>query len=876
MAQPLLSGKVLSEDGRSVSFASVKWKIQADAIVQAYAIADEKGNYELTLPAGLTGFVEVSAIGYKTIVLHLAEMKASSGQLTITLPVQTAELKTVTVRNKPSVRVSGDTTAYLVDKFKRGNESNVNELLANIPGFTVGRSGIITYNGKVIDRVIINGDDLTGKNYRYLTRNLDPAGIEEMQVIRNYSDPTSITASLTSGNEQALNIVYKRGWLHRIFGVADAAAGLPATAYNGGVQALGLFNKVKGLFIQRANNIGQTTLNPGASMLPEDLQIDPVFDIPAVQYKPLTSITDINTGMQDVTALTENNTASSMLTFLIKPVKTLSLRGRLDFSYDRYRQFMNNTVTYVTASPPIDIVQQNDIKRRLQTLKGTLLMNYYLPKGRDQLLLLLKGAAENNKSTSGNIIAEDEKLENLSEEDKQTGIRLIYNHLFRKQASFSSQVSYMEGRLPLTYRISPAAFNSFFMPADPFSDLNQQSRQYYQNFSGQLAALKKYERHTLSCTLSTSLKKEELSNAISHTTPTHEDFISSDSVNSLGNKLTTVSNTLQDTWFFNKNAAATISATLFYYENNLSNHTGVANSHSINGMRLLPAFSLNYKLGRYSQLNFALNQDNRFAESSVLGQGYVIRNLYTVSRNLNLLQQRLSRSANLSFVSNNIADRKRLFYSFLSFSQMPLFYIPKVQAHPDFTFMEYVPSQKTTRMLILRVSGQKLSKNFRQKIAPGISIIQGHNYRVENDMEKKTKFLQVQGNIGFDKEVGRIQLRTSLEYNIFYQTFVRSTYNQYWTASLYANWKLTDNFFLDGRATYFIVKPYHQPAADFANTEAGILIQTKNNKWNFGLRGTNLNNQTNYTTAVFSPISTSLTSYLLFPRIVLVSVKYKF
>lgn len=490
MAQPLLSGKVLSEDGRPVSFASVKWKIQADAIVQAYAIADEKGNYELTLPAGLTGFVEVSAIGYKTIVLHLAEMKASSGQLTITLPVQTAELKTVTVRNKPSVRVSGDTTAYLVDKFKRGNESNVNELLANIPGFTVGRSGIITYNGKVIDRVIINGDDLTGKNYRYLTRNLDPAGIEEMQVIRNYSDPTSITASLTSGNEQALNIVYKGGWLHRIFGVADAAAGLPATAYNGGVQALGLFNKVKGLFIQRANNIGQTTLNPGASMLPEDLQIDPVFDIPAVQYKPLTSITDINTGMQDVTALTENNTASSMLTFLIKPVKTLSLRGRLDFSYDRYRQFMNNTVTYVTASPPIDIVQQNDIKRRLQTLKGTLLMNYYLPKGRDQLLLLLKGAAENNKSTSGNIIAEDEKLENLSEEDKQTGIRLIYNHLFRKQASFSSQVSYMEGRLPLTYRISPAAFNSFFMPADPFSDLNQQSRQYYQNFSGQLAALK--------------------------------------------------------------------------------------------------------------------------------------------------------------------------------------------------------------------------------------------------------------------------------------------------------------------------------------------------------------------------------------------------
>lgn len=873
--QSTLSGRVLSEQGSPVSFASIKWKTSASGIAEAYAIGDAQGVYRLSISTELTGFIEVSAIGFQMVTVPVSKGKVPEFKLDIVLVRLTKELETVTIRNRPSITISGDTTSYLVDRFKRGNENNVSELLSNIPGFTVGGNGTIIYNGKIIERVLINGEDLTGKNYRALTRNLDPGGIDQMQVIKGYTDGTNILSSLTEGDEQVLNIVYKSGWLQQIFGTADAGIGPPFTSYNGGIQALGLFNKAKGVFIQRLNNTGSTNIDPGNSIIPEDLQIDPLYNVGRASYPPVSSVNDISTGLQDVDALDRNKTSLSMLSLLLKPLKKLTTKGRFDFSTDNYHQLMVNSLTYISAAPQVRIDQENSVTRRLRSIRGTLLFNYHL-NGSNQLLLLLNGSRAKNRSLAENIIDTEQKTEELRQKVDQAGVKIIYNRLFRNDFAFSVQGSYLEGRLPITYSIAPASFSDLLEPSPTNSILSQYSDQPFHTYIGQLMLVKKFRRYTLSYLFDANNTKEKLSNTISHIEPAGEIFIPQDSTNNTRNSLLVINNTLRNAWKFSSSISATFSATFSYYRNTFDDYNKNILLPALEGVRFLPSIAFNVKLNKNAQLNASYNYANRFMETSTIGNGVVVRNLFTVSRNVDTLQRQLSSTAQLSYFFNDLMLKHLYVYSVLSYSETPLFYIPRITPHSGYTFMEFMPTGKSMEMLFLTLGVQKLSKDFRQKINPVVSIVQGYNYRLVGDNEQRTKFTQLYLALLAEKEIQRTRVKSKLEYVVTQQTFSQKIYNQQWTASVAANWKASNQFFLDAKMTCYLIHPYHQSSKTFLNSEASVLFQPANSKWTFSLRASNLLNQSVYRTAILSPISTSVTSYQLFPRVILASVKYRF
>ncbi len=59
-----------------------------------------------------------------------------------------------------------------------------------------------TFNGKEVDRILIEGEDLTEKNYQLLSRNLNANLVDKVQVINNFSTDRLLKEVDNSGKDR--------------------------------------------------------------------------------------------------------------------------------------------------------------------------------------------------------------------------------------------------------------------------------------------------------------------------------------------------------------------------------------------------------------------------------------------------------------------------------------------------------------------------------------------------------------------------------------------------------------------------------------------------------------------------------------------------
>jgi hypothetical protein len=163
-AQYVLQGQVSDARKAPVASASIKIKDSARGLPRFFAISDKEGKYRIRLPAGNKQFwLECSLLGYRNVSFVLPVPAGPVQLKNILLTADTADLPAINVYSIPPVTVSGDTTTFRVDAFKKGNESNVGELLNVVPGFSVN-NGRISYQGRAVTKVLIEDDDLFGSD----------------------------------------------------------------------------------------------------------------------------------------------------------------------------------------------------------------------------------------------------------------------------------------------------------------------------------------------------------------------------------------------------------------------------------------------------------------------------------------------------------------------------------------------------------------------------------------------------------------------------------------------------------------------------------------------------------------------------------------
>jgi len=873
--QNYVRGKVNDESGKPVSFVSIKFAKDSVGIARSFCISDVNGKYLLTLGNIHDGWIIVSAVGYDEYKSNIHVNDIDTSVLNITLFASSKMLSGITIKNKPSIDISGDTTSYNADRFKRGNESSVGDLLKNIPGFTPGPGGTLIYNGKVIDKVLINGDDLTGANYSKLVSGLDVQGIEKLQVIQNYADGDNLLNSFGGGKEQVLNIAYKKGFLNKIFGILDGAQGIRPKYYNYGLQAMGLFDKVKILSINRINSVGKMNTNPGNSQLLEDIRIDPDNDIELNSRSPLANINDISTGIEGLSPFFKNNSISSQLNFLVRPAKKFTIRGSANYVNDKFDQQMTSVSQYFTQ-PFFEIRKSNEIARRLRKLEGLLSFNYF-PDSKNQLHFTFKNSGNDNLSSANTRLSGNSNYsERIRGNNEQTGIKVVYNHLFRREAAFSFNVQYKSGASPGLYSVLPAAFQDFFNFSG-FNDVfNQQEYQRQSSLFIQSKLIKKSGRHTF--TLGAYWKKsmDQSINLIEVQSSQLNKWVANDSINNSKLRWNTTGVIAQDRWILTKKLSISFSSDFQYYSGELQNLFSGKREEKSKGFLFLPGADVAYKISKKSSLNFSITSSAKFSESYNSGYGYIVRDINSISKNINTLQMRRMKSASLFYSYLDLLGEKIVFLSGVSFFQSPLLTLGQIQSFQTYTVNEVFITNKKTENFNLFISGYKFYNGYRTQIIPIINVSKGTLYTVLQNKVSKINFNQVQMGIGYNTEVKNWQIKSNLQYTIKNQKVVKTITNNYLTAIFGVGSKIKKNLFADTDLKYYFLKSASENRSNFIDISAKFQYNSQNEKWQYGVTGTNLLNKTTYSTAMLSDVSSFNTSYKLFPRTILFFIKYKF
>jgi hypothetical protein len=134
-----------------------------------------------------------------------------------------ADVTVLTAR--PPVVVNGDTLEFNAEAFKTKPNAVVEDMLKKMPGVEVGKDGSIKVNGKVINRVLVNGKDFFNGDPKMATRNLPADALDKVQVYDKASDQAAFTGMDDGNSEKTINLKLKKDKSNAAFGKTTAAAG---------------------------------------------------------------------------------------------------------------------------------------------------------------------------------------------------------------------------------------------------------------------------------------------------------------------------------------------------------------------------------------------------------------------------------------------------------------------------------------------------------------------------------------------------------------------------------------------------------------------------------------------------------------------------
>lgn len=117
------------------------------------------------------------------------------------------QLSPIIIRSgKPLAVRKGDTVMFDAGRYKTAATFRLSDLLNQLPGFRVDERGRIYFNGKEVNRLLIDGDDLTGEHYALLSSRLRAGLISQVQLLEKYQS-VKILKGFQPGEQLAVNLV---------------------------------------------------------------------------------------------------------------------------------------------------------------------------------------------------------------------------------------------------------------------------------------------------------------------------------------------------------------------------------------------------------------------------------------------------------------------------------------------------------------------------------------------------------------------------------------------------------------------------------------------------------------------------------------------
>ena len=331
-AQKQIKGKVKDMNGNPIAAANVSLKSN-DSKILTFTKTDEKGFFLLSYGDESKIFnVEVSIIGYEKKSVLINDLNKN---LDIIIKESKINLKTVVVKNQPSLTLKGDTLNYKTSDFADKQDRTIGDVLKKMPGITVEEDGKVSYNGRGISNLYIDGDNVLNDKYNVGTKSITHGVVDKVQVIEK-DQPIKMLRKNNTSEDVALNLVIKDEAKLKIMGDIKPGLGTPKR-YDGEANAMMFKKDFKFINNIKGNNIG----------------VDPAIDLTSHNLSSYLKRLENNkpsnflsAGAAGVPTLPQsrtlfNNAALMNLNNLYKFNPDLQLRANISYVYDKREQIYN-------------------------------------------------------------------------------------------------------------------------------------------------------------------------------------------------------------------------------------------------------------------------------------------------------------------------------------------------------------------------------------------------------------------------------------------------------------------------------------------------------------------------------------------------------
>lgn len=219
-----IKGTVTDSAKMTIPGATVKLFIGADSLVTT---TNMDGVFSFPSVKANQISLQVTSIGYDGIRRRMALDSANNAVSLkpIILKQSSTMLNGVTIKDVVPVKIKEDTIDFNTAAYPVRSEAMVEDVVKKLPGADVDANGNVTFQGKTVSKVRVNGKDFFGGDVRTATQNLPANAVSSIQMINDYGDQANLTGIKSGEPETVMNILIKPGMAKSYFGQLTAGDG---------------------------------------------------------------------------------------------------------------------------------------------------------------------------------------------------------------------------------------------------------------------------------------------------------------------------------------------------------------------------------------------------------------------------------------------------------------------------------------------------------------------------------------------------------------------------------------------------------------------------------------------------------------------------
>ena len=214
--------------------ATVKLYNDKDSMITG-AVTAENGRFLLPNVRSGKYTIKVSFMGYKEQIfgVTLPERTGNFKVADIMMREEATVMKETVIEGKlAELTVVDDTVMYNADAYKLEEGAMVEELIKKLPGVVEEADGSLTFNGKNISQILVDGKEFFGNNRNLVLQNLPAEIVDKIKAYDKKSDRARITGIDDGEERTVLDLTIKKNKKRGFFGNLDGAYGTK-DRYNG-------------------------------------------------------------------------------------------------------------------------------------------------------------------------------------------------------------------------------------------------------------------------------------------------------------------------------------------------------------------------------------------------------------------------------------------------------------------------------------------------------------------------------------------------------------------------------------------------------------------------------------------------------------------